>query len=129
MAKTKDVKDDWSQIEIGDQVQHPKWGAGTVLFRSGTGEHAKAIVAFPEEGQKKLMLKYAKLKKTGTTPLKNVDKLREEKPKKKAAKPVVEEEIEADDDEAALDDDDEVVGFDDDDKDEITVPDDEENDE
>ncbi len=50
-------------FDIGDQVKHPKWGVGTILFRSGSGESAKVIVVFPEEGQKKLALKYAKLKK------------------------------------------------------------------
>lgn len=71
MAKTKSATKDnssaeWDDITIGDQVKHPKWGVGTVLFRSGMGEDAKAIVVFPEEGQKKLMLAFAKLKKVGT---------------------------------------------------------------
>lgn len=75
----------WDQIDIGDQVKHSKWGVGTVLFRSGTGEDAKAIVVFPEEGQKKLMLKFAKLVKVGSTSLKSVEKLKAES--EKAAKP------------------------------------------
>lgn len=57
---------DWENIQIGDQVKHPKWGDGTVLFRSGAGDAAKAIVVFPEEGQKKLMLRHANLKKTAS---------------------------------------------------------------
>ena len=65
--KTVEPSAEWDQIEIGDQVKHAKWGVGTVLFRSGMDETAKAIVVFPEEGQLKLMLKYAKLKKVGTT--------------------------------------------------------------
>lgn len=59
---------EWQDINIGDQVKHAKWGVGTVLFKSGSGDGTKVIVVFPEEGQKKLMLKYAKLKKVGTAP-------------------------------------------------------------
>ena len=68
----------WDQIEIGDQVKHAKWGVGTVLFRTGMGKTAKAIAAFPDEGQKKLMLKYSKLVKVGSTSLKSVEKLKAE---------------------------------------------------
>jgi hypothetical protein len=56
-------RNSFDDFGIGDQVQHPKWGVGTILFRSGSGDAAKVIVVFPEEGQKKLALKYAKLKK------------------------------------------------------------------
>jgi len=40
------------------------WGTGVILHKTGFGDKAKVIVNFPEEGEKKLMLKYAKLKKT-----------------------------------------------------------------
>ena len=144
MAKKKQsALTDWEQIEIGDQVKHPKWGVGTVLYRSGMGETAKAIVVFPEEGQKKLMLRYAKLVKVGSTSLKSVEKLKaevaasEKKPRRAAAKakkvekpkaePVEEEqeEVEVDleiaDDKIVIEDSDEVVGFDDDDN-EVPIP-------
>lgn len=86
MAKTKDKEPKelkpWEEISIGDQVKHPDWGNGTVLFRSGAGDSAKAIVVFPEEGQKKLMLKYAKLKKIGSAPKSEVlPKIKIEKPR------------------------------------------------
>jgi len=69
MARIKQIKKtvDTDEIEIGDQVKHPKFGVGTVLYRSGSGEHSKAIVVFQEEGQKKLLLKHAKLKKIKET--------------------------------------------------------------
>jgi len=51
------------EVEVGDQVRHPKWGVGTVLFKSGTGENSKVVVVFPEEGQRKLLVKKARLKK------------------------------------------------------------------
>lgn len=130
MAKTKELSpDQWDQIEIGDQVKHQKWGVGTVLFRSGNGDCAKAIVVFPEEGQKKLMLKFAKLEKVGSTSLKSVEKLKAgiekaSKPVRAKVKPVKEDDLDerfGDEDEeeedVLLDDeDDEVVGFDDDDE-------------
>ncbi len=56
------------EIEIGDIVKHPKWGEGTVLSKSGRGENAKVTVVFSEAGQKKLLVKYAKLKKLGMQP-------------------------------------------------------------
>jgi hypothetical protein len=119
-----EVTVEWDQIEIGDQVRHSKWGAGTVLFRSGTGTNSKAIVVFPEEGQKKLMLRYAKLKKIGTTSLKSVERMKIGIQAPKPAPPVEasEEEVplslegEAGDEEALLlgEDGEEVAGFDDD---------------
>jgi PcrA/UvrD helicase-like protein len=65
MARIKQIKkgSDPDEIEIGDQVKHSKFGVGTVLYKSGSGDRAKAIVVFSEEGQKKMQLKYAKLKK------------------------------------------------------------------
>jgi DNA helicase-2/ATP-dependent DNA helicase PcrA len=50
-------------VDIGDKVVHSQWGEGTVLNKWGWGEHTKLIVAFPELGQKKLLLKHARLKK------------------------------------------------------------------
>ncbi|MCH8333857.1 DUF3553 domain-containing protein [Candidatus Sumerlaeota bacterium] len=65
--KTETHKE-WNGINVGDQVKHPRWGVGTVMFRSGSGEDSKAVVVFPEEGQKKLLLRHAKLKKVGSAP-------------------------------------------------------------
>lgn len=118
----------WDAIEIGDQVRHPKWGVGTVLFRSGSGQNAKAIVVFPEEGQKKLMLRYAKLQKVGSTSLKSVEKMKSGKPSTKPAakntpapataeQQPAEPQPESDKDSDFLDEETEVVGFDDDDDD------------
>jgi len=67
MAPDDEIQDtpdaEIAEYEVGDQVKHPKWGVGTILFKSGTGEHAKVVVVFPEEGQKKLLVKKAHLKK------------------------------------------------------------------
>jgi DNA helicase II / ATP-dependent DNA helicase PcrA len=47
----------------GMTVEHPKYGMGTVVRREGDGEDAKITVNFPRFGLKKLIEKYAGLKK------------------------------------------------------------------
>jgi len=47
----------------GTVVEHPKYGRGTVVRREGEGEDAKVVVIFQRHGIKKLVEKYAALKK------------------------------------------------------------------
>jgi DNA helicase-2/ATP-dependent DNA helicase PcrA len=47
----------------GMTVEHPKYGTGTVVRREGDGEDAKITVNFPRYGLKKLVEKYARLKR------------------------------------------------------------------
>jgi DNA helicase-2/ATP-dependent DNA helicase PcrA len=47
----------------GTVVDHPKYGTGTVVRREGEGEDAKITVNFPRFGLKKLVEKYAGLKR------------------------------------------------------------------
>jgi DNA helicase-2/ATP-dependent DNA helicase PcrA len=47
----------------GMTVEHPKYGTGTVVRREGDGEDAKITVSFPRYGLKKLVEKYAGLKR------------------------------------------------------------------
>ena len=47
----------------GTIVDHPKYGTGTVVRREGEGEDAKITVNFPRFGLKKLVEKYAGLKR------------------------------------------------------------------
>ncbi len=49
----------------GSRVEHPLFGQGKVLAIDGVGDMAKATVFFPEVGQKKLVLKFARLKRLG----------------------------------------------------------------
>ncbi len=49
-------------IGPGTEIQHPKYGRGTVLRREGDGEDAKLTVNFPRYGLKKLVEKYAGVK-------------------------------------------------------------------
>ena len=48
----------------GTVVEHPKYGTGTVVRREGEGPDAKLTVLFPGYGLKKLVERYAGLKKT-----------------------------------------------------------------
>ncbi|MGB7760635.1 MAG: ATP-dependent helicase [Bryobacteraceae bacterium] len=49
----------------GTIVEHPKYGTGTVVRREGDGDNAKITVNFPRYGLKKLVEKYAGLKRNG----------------------------------------------------------------
>jgi len=42
-------------------VRHPRFGVGKVVSRYGEDEKSKVIVKFQEEGEKKLLLRLAKL--------------------------------------------------------------------
>jgi DNA helicase-2/ATP-dependent DNA helicase PcrA len=47
----------------GTVVEHPKYGKGTIVRREGDGDDAKLVVIFQRHGMKKLVEKYAGLKK------------------------------------------------------------------
>jgi DNA helicase II / ATP-dependent DNA helicase PcrA len=47
----------------GTVVEHPKYGTGTIVRREGDGDDAKIVVIFQRHGMKKLVEKYAGLKK------------------------------------------------------------------
>jgi hypothetical protein len=48
---------------IGDKVNHKKWGQGTVVKVNGKGKDAELDVAFDNEGIKRLLAEYAPIKK------------------------------------------------------------------
>jgi len=50
-------------LKSGQRVKHTKYGEGTVLVREGEGDDAKLTVMFPRHGLKKLMERFANLKK------------------------------------------------------------------
>jgi DNA helicase-2/ATP-dependent DNA helicase PcrA len=52
-----------SGLKKGQRVMHSKYGEGTVLLREGDGEDAKLTVLFARHGMKKLMEKFANLRK------------------------------------------------------------------
>ena len=53
----------FDDFKKGDQVQHNLFGVGTILVLSGTGENQKVGVEFDGGLRKKLIVKYARLKK------------------------------------------------------------------
>ncbi len=57
------VPDDYQQIETGMQVEHPRFGYGTVMQLDGTARDRIATVSFQQGvGEKKIMLRYARLR-------------------------------------------------------------------
>jgi DNA helicase-2/ATP-dependent DNA helicase PcrA len=54
-----------SEIREGCQIEHQRFGVGTVIKIEGTGENTKATVAFRNAGTKQLLLKFAKFKIIG----------------------------------------------------------------
>jgi len=60
---TKKETESHESLQVGDRVKHPKFGEGQVIQRTGSGDQTKLVVTFAEEGEKKLMARYANLKK------------------------------------------------------------------
>ncbi|OYU95170.1 MAG: ATP-dependent DNA helicase [Bacteroidetes bacterium B1(2017)] len=56
------IPDDTSNLAAGMKVQHQRFGAGTVASMEGNGDNRKATIDFEQNGQKVLVLKFAKLK-------------------------------------------------------------------
>jgi len=55
---------DASQFSEGDNVEHERFGKGTIMSIEGQAPNTTATVEFVKEGSKKLLLRFAKLKKT-----------------------------------------------------------------
>ena len=54
---------DSATVMVGDKLQHAKFGAGVATAVSGSGDELQVTVAFPDVGVKKLLWKYAPMKK------------------------------------------------------------------
>ena len=62
--KTGVIRPDTSvKWKVGDKAQHGKWGVGTVVSVKGEGEEVELKIAFPGQGVKGLMQKYAPISK------------------------------------------------------------------
>ena len=55
--------DSAAKFTAGDAVRHSKWGDGRIVAISGEGEEAELTIAFPGEGIKKFVQKYAPILK------------------------------------------------------------------
>jgi DNA helicase-2/ATP-dependent DNA helicase PcrA len=56
------VASDTSQMKEGDKVEHPKFGFGTVKRMDVNGTDRKATIVFDGQGEKTLLLSFAKLR-------------------------------------------------------------------
>jgi DNA helicase-2/ATP-dependent DNA helicase PcrA len=56
------VASDPEKIIVGCEVEHQRFGTGKVVAMDGLGVNKMATIFFPSAGEKKLMLKFAKLK-------------------------------------------------------------------
>jgi DNA helicase II / ATP-dependent DNA helicase PcrA len=52
-------------VSAGDTVLHDRFGEGVVLTVSGRGHDAEVLIRFEDEGEKRILLAYAPLKKVG----------------------------------------------------------------
>jgi DNA helicase II / ATP-dependent DNA helicase PcrA len=53
---------DTSNLKAGDKVEHLKFGFGVVIKMEGAAHNPIATVQFEQNGEKKIMLNYAKLR-------------------------------------------------------------------
>jgi len=56
------VPSDTSNLQAGQKVEHQKFGFGTVSKMEGSSHNPVATVLFEQNGEKKIMLNYAKLR-------------------------------------------------------------------
>ena len=54
---------DFDDFQVGDNVEHSIFGAGKIMALSGTGENKRVGVVFNDGTRKKLIVKFANLKK------------------------------------------------------------------
>jgi DNA helicase-2/ATP-dependent DNA helicase PcrA len=52
-------------VTAGDTVLHDRFGEGVVVTVSGRGSDAEAVIMFEDQGEKRLLLAYAPLKRVG----------------------------------------------------------------
>jgi hypothetical protein len=89
-------------FDVGDKIKHPKFGNGTVTLRIGEGEDQKVVVKFGGEvGEKKLVVKFANMKKLQERPTLPAAPAAEAAPQPLAAKRAT---LEAEEEEVSLDD-------------------------
>jgi hypothetical protein len=51
------------QFEYGDKVEHPIFGLGSVIGFLGDGERLKLLIKFRDSGEKRIAVKYGRLKR------------------------------------------------------------------
>ena len=53
---------DVSNLQVGQKVEHQKFGFGEVTKKEGAAHNPIATIKFENNGEKKIMLNYAKLR-------------------------------------------------------------------
>jgi DNA helicase-2/ATP-dependent DNA helicase PcrA len=48
---------------VGEEVEHERWGVGVITSLSGSGEKAEASIWFSDDGEKRVLLAYAPIKR------------------------------------------------------------------
>jgi DNA helicase-2/ATP-dependent DNA helicase PcrA len=56
------VPSDTSNLQTGQKIEHQKFGFGEVIKMEGAAHNPIATVKFEHNGEKKIMLNYAKLR-------------------------------------------------------------------
>jgi len=56
------VASDTSNLQVGQKIEHQKFGFGEVIKMEGSAHNPVATVKFELNGEKKIMLNYAKLR-------------------------------------------------------------------
>jgi DNA helicase-2/ATP-dependent DNA helicase PcrA len=59
------VASDTSHLRVGQKVEHQKFGFGEVIKMEGFNHNPVATIKFEYNGEKKIMLNYAKLRIIG----------------------------------------------------------------
>ena len=52
-----------TDVSVGERVKHQRFGFGEIKEIEGSGPNKKALINFDNAGEKKLLLKFAKLEK------------------------------------------------------------------
>ncbi|MEQ9262228.1 MAG: UvrD-helicase domain-containing protein [Owenweeksia sp.] len=52
-----------TDVSIGERIKHQRFGMGTIRDLEGSGPNKKALIEFDNVGEKKLLLKFAKLER------------------------------------------------------------------
>ena len=63
VSGTRDSSSATLDLQVGQRVRHERFGVGEVLSLEGSGGDARAIIRFEDVGEKKMLLKFAKIQK------------------------------------------------------------------
>jgi len=59
------VADEILDLNVGNKVEHARFGQGEIILLEGSGQNQKATIDFGNNGKKQLILRFAKLKVVG----------------------------------------------------------------